>query len=382
MTTFSIQHQVSSGPARVGVLATSHGPVDTPAFMPVGTLGTVKGLGPEELQACGYQLLLSNAYHLYLRPGHHLIKERGGLHRFTGWPGAVLTDSGGFQILSLAEYCTVADEGVTFKSHLDGTLHTVTPELAIEIQVALGADILMILDHCLPYPSPRTQVLEALQRTTGWAARSRRIPLSPGQALFAIIQGGHDQDLRRLAARELVGLDFAGYALGGLSVGEDKETMWDLVEATVEELPTERPRYLMGVGRPEDLVEGVVRGVDLFDCVVPTRHGRTGWLFTTTGRVLIKNARYARDDRPIDDQCRCPVCQRFSRAYLRHLFQAGEMLGFRLNSLHNLWYFATLMHQLREAIRENRLESFRRHFYAQQSQRNVPPAKDRVRSSA
>lgn len=379
MTTFTIDHHVSAGPARVGVLHTSHGSIETPAFMPVGTLGTVKGLGPDELQACGYQLLLSNAYHLYLRPGHHLIQELGGLHRFTAWPGAVLTDSGGFQILSLADSCTVTDDGVTFKSHLDGSLHAVTPELAVEIQVALGADILMILDHCLPYPSSRGQVLEALRRTSRWAARAQRVPLLPEQVLFAIVQGGHDRELRRRAAQELVELDFAGYALGGLSVGESKDLMWDLVDATVAQLPPNRPRYLMGVGRPEDLVEGVLRGIDLFDCVVPTRHGRTGWLFTSTGRVLIKNARYARDDRPVDDRCGCPVCAHYSRAYLRHLFQAGEMLGFRLNTLHNLWYFAALMKQLRHAIREDRLESFRLQFYAHQTQESDDPcATDRV----
>lgn len=363
MMSFSVAHTDSSGHARVGMLKTPHAVVDTPAFMPVGSLGTVKGISPEELQACGFKIMLSNAYHLYLRPGHRLIAEQGGLHQFTGWSEAVLTDSGGFQVVSLADFCKVTDEGVCFKSHIDGSLHHLTPELCMEIQLSLKSDIMMVLDECPPYPCTFEQARMAVRRSTQWAHRCLKMVSGRDQALFAIIQGGLDESLRRHAAQELVNIGFDGYALGGLSLGEEKPRMFSIIEGTINELPKDKPRYLMGVGLPEDLVEGVYHGIDLFDCVIPSRHGRTGWLFTTTGRVLIKNAQYARDDSPIDPRCGCPVCSRYSRAYLRHLFVSNEMLGSRLNTLHNLWFYANLMTQLRLAIRENRLGEFRTSFY-------------------
>ena len=364
MVTFSIQSSPESIPARVGLLRTAHGEIDTPAFMPVGSLATVKGIDPNEVWDCGFRIMLGNAYHLYLRPGHSLIAEQGGLHRFMQWPGAILTDSGGFQMISLADLCEVSDRGVSFKSHLDGGLHLLTPELSVEIQVALGSDIIMVLDHCPQFPCSDGQAEQSVERTTQWARRCVSAPRKDHQAIFGIVQGGVNTQLRRYAAEELMTLGFDGYALGGLSLGEDKDTMFRIIESVVSVLPTDRPRYLMGVGLPEDLVEGVWRGVDLFDCVIPTRHGRTGWLFSSTGRVLIKNAQYIKDDSPIDPICQCPVCRRFSRAYLRHLFMSNEMLGVRLNSLHNLWYYANLMADLRAAIRNGQLEEFRANFYS------------------
>ena len=363
MITYTVTHTDSQSGARAGRLMTPHGAIDTPAFMPVGSLGPVKGITPEELASCGYGLMLSNAYHLYLRPGHQLIADQGGLHRFTGWKGAFLTDSGGFQLVSLAELCQVEEEGVQFKSHLDGSQHVLTPELSIEIQMALGSDIMMVLDECPVHPCSQEKAQESVQRTTRWAQRCLTAAEGSGQALFGIVQGGLDAKLRQLSARDLVQFDFPGYALGGLSLGEEKVPMFHMIETVVAELPSSSPRYLMGVGMPEDLVEGVYRGLDLFDCVIPSRHGRTGWLFTSTGRVLIKNAQYARDDSPIDSACQCPVCTRHSRAYLRHLFMTNEMLGARLNTLHNLWYYAQLMNELREAIRQDRLSTYRREFY-------------------
>jgi queuine tRNA-ribosyltransferase len=364
MATFSVQQTDLKGQARRGLLTTAHGAVDTPAFMPVGSLGTVKGIDPHDLQELGFRLILNNAYHLYLRPGHETVAELGGLHAFTSWPGAILTDSGGFQVFSLAKLCRVTDDGVTFQSHLDGSLHHITPERAIEIQEALGADIIMAFDQCLALPASREQVEEAMLRTNRWAQRCQTARRRTDQALFGIVQGGHDPALRVQAARAIVAMGFDGYAVGGLSVGEDKAVMYRMVEAAVPELPVDRPRYLMGVGMPEDLVEGVARGIDLFDCVVPTRHGRTGWLFTSFGRVLIRNARYKRDDRPIDLDCRCPVCVRYSRAYLHHLFTVKEMLGVRLNTLHNLYYFSELMRNIRRAIERGSFGLFREAFYA------------------
>lgn len=331
--------------------------------MPVGTLGPVKGISPEELQACGFGLMLSNSYHLYLRPGHQLIADMGGLHRFAGWSGAILTDSGGFQMVSLSDLRRITDEGVTFKSHLDGSMHELTPARCMEIQMALGSDIMMVLDECPTHPCSPEQAREAVRRSTQWARQCKDAAQQSDQALFGIVQGGLDADLRRQAAQALIEIEFDGYALGGLSLGEDKLAMMAMIDASIPELPRDRPRYLMGVGLPEDLVEAVIRGIDMFDCVIPSRHGRTGWLFTTFGRVMIKNAQYARDESPIDDQCACPVCQKYSRAYLRHLFVSNEMLGVRLNTIHNLWYYAQLMQQLREAIQEDRLLAFREHFY-------------------
>ena len=364
MIAFSVQHREEHSKARTGVLETPHGTISTPAFMPVGSLGVVKGIDPDELRRCGFGLMLSNAYHLYLRPGHALIADQGGLHKFSGWSGAILTDSGGFQMVSLSGLCQINEDGVQFLSHLDGSRHHLTPELCIEIQIALGSDIMMALDECPPYPCSLEQTRQAVHRTTRWAQRCRIASHGTSNGLFGIVQGGIDKDLRRRSARDLVDIGFDGYAIGGLSLGEEKATMFEMVEATVTELPEDHPRYLMGVGMPEDLVEGVCRGVDMFDCVLPTRHGRTGWLFTSTGRVLIKQAQYTRDESPVDPQCGCPVCQRFSRAYLRHLFISNDMLGCRLNTIHNLWYYGTLMAELRAAIQADQLQAYRSAFYA------------------
>ena len=354
--------------ARLGTLTTAHGRIETPAFMPVGTLGPVKGLDPEDLEQLGFRLMLNNAYHLYLRPGHKVVAEMGGLHRFTGWKGGILTDSGGFQIFSLAKLCNVTDEGVSFQSHIDGSAHFISPEVAMEIQEALGADIIMAFDQCVALPADRIGVEEAVRRTTRWAARCQASRHRRDQALFGIVQGGVDEELRIRSARDLVKLEFDGYAVGGLSVGESKDEMYRMLDVTVPELPVMKPRYLMGVGMPENLIEAVGRGIDLFDCVVPSRHGRTGWLFTTFGRVLIKQARYQRDESPIDPACGCTVCARYSRAYLHHLYNVKEMLASRLNTLHNLWFFSDLMRRMRVAIAQGTFRSFGESFYHQQSQ--------------
>jgi len=360
---FTVIQTAQQGHARLGLLTTAHGQIETPAFMPVGTLGPVKGIDPQELQQLGFRLFLNNAYHLYLRPGHKVVSELGGLHRFTGWSGAILTDSGGFQIFSLAGLCRIADEGVTFRSHLDGSTHVITPESAIGIQEDLGADIIMAFDQCVALPADRDTVADSVRRTTLWAGRCQESRRRTDQALFGIVQGGLDAELRRKSAREIVALGFDGYAVGGLSVGESKEEMYRMLETTVPELPSGKPRYLMGVGMPENLVEGVARGIDLFDCVIPSRHGRTGWLFTESGRVSIKQARYARDERPIDPNCACPVCGRYSRAYLHHLYNVKEMLASRLNTMHNLWYFSDFMRQMRAAIADGTFANFRDTFY-------------------
>jgi queuine tRNA-ribosyltransferase len=359
---FSVHHTSASG-ARVGLLSTSHGNIDTPAFMPVGSQGTVKGLHPDEVRDSGFQMILSNAYHLFLRPGHELIESHGGLHEFMQWPGAILTDSGGYQMVSLANLCEITEEGVGFRSHINGDWHLLSPEKSMAIQVALGSDIMMVLDHCPTFPCTQSQAQEAVKRTTRWAKRCAEVPKKVHQWLFGIVQGGVFSDLRQESTRELVALDMDGYALGGLSLGEEKPAMLEMIETVIGLLPPDRPRYLMGVGLPEDIVEGVARGLDLFDCVIPTRHARTGWLFTSTGRVLIKQARYTEDPNPVDADCECPVCQRFSRAYLRHLFISREMLGVRLNTVHNLWYYGRLMRELRQAVRQNRFEEYRNDFY-------------------
>ncbi len=336
--------------------------------MPVGTLGPVKGIDPQDLEQLGFRLMLNNAYHLYLRPGHKVVAEMGGLHRFTGWPGAILTDSGGFQIFSLAKLCKVTDDGVSFQSHLDGSTHFISPETAIEIEEALGADIIMAFDQCVALPAERDIVRDAVRRTTLWAKRCQAARRRTDQALFGIVQGGLDRELRTASARDLVEVGFDGYAVGGLSVGESTADMYAMLDVTVPELPASKPRYLMGVGMPENLVEGVARGIDLFDCVVPSRHGRTGWLFTSFGRVLIKQARYLRDEQPIDPMCGCPVCARYSRAYLHHLFHVKEMLASRLNTIHNLWYFSDFMRRMRAAIAQGAFTEFRKAFYRAQEQ--------------
>ena len=363
MVSFSVQATDRSGTARTGRLETAHGTIATPAFMPVGSMGPVKGIEPNELQAMGYGLMLNNAYHLFLRPGHDVIAQMGGLHAFNAWPGAILTDSGGFQVFSLAKLRKVSDDGVTFQSHLDGSSHHITPERAIEIQEALGADIIMAFDECVALPASREQVREAVRRTSLWARRCLDAKRRGDQALFGIVQGGLDPDLRKQSADDLVAIGFDGYAVGGLSVGEEPSLRNAALNTTVAHLPPDRPRYLMGVGLPDDLVEGVARGIDLFDCVVPSRHGRTGWLFTSFGRVLIRNAKYARDERPVDPSCACPVCTRYSRAYLHHLFLVKEMLGVRLNTVHNLYFYAGLMERIRQAIASGTFAEFRAHYY-------------------
>jgi len=348
--------------ARVGRIGTPHGDVQTPAFMPVGTQGTVKGLTPEQVRGLGADIILGNTYHLYLRPGHRLIADLGGLHRFMNWPGPILTDSGGFQIFSLGALRRIAEEGATFQSHIDGSSHFLSPEKAVEIQEALGSDIMMCLDECIAYPATREEVERALARTARWADRCKQSRKNQAQALFGIIQGGVYPDLRRRGAEEMTAIGFDGYAIGGLSVGEPKGLMLENLAATAPLLPEERPRYLMGVGTPEDLVDGVFHGIDMFDCVMPTRSARNGLLFTNREKVVIKNARYREDASPIDSECDCYTCQNYSRAYLRHLYAAGEILAMVLNTIHNLRYYLRLMERIREAIREGRYPEFRDRF--------------------
>jgi queuine tRNA-ribosyltransferase len=379
---FAVDHGDPDTSARLGTLTTAHATSETPAFMPVGTLGPVKGIDPRDLEQLGFRLMLNNAYHLYLRPGHKIIGEMGGLHRFTGWAGSILTDSGGFQVFSLAKLCRVTDAGVSFQSHIDGSAHYITPETAVEIQEALGADIMMAFDQCVALPAEREVVQDAVRRTGLWAARCQAARRRTDQALFGIVQGGLDADLRVSSARELVALEFDGYAVGGLSVGESKADMYRMLDITVPELPTAKPRYLMGVGMPENLLEGVARGIDLFDCVVPSRHGRTGWLFTSFGRVLIKQARYQRDESPLDPACGCSVCGRYSRAYLHHLYNVKEMLASRLNTIHNLWYFSDFMRRIRLAIAAGSFPAFREAFYRQQQEQDNLSGRVEVRREA
>lgn len=343
--------------ARIGRITTPHGEITTPVFMPVGTQAAVKTVTPEELMACRIEIVLANTYHLYLRPSHTLIQEFGGLHQFMAWPRPILTDSGGFQVYSLSGLRRLTEEGVQFRSHLDGSRHLLTPEKAVEIQAALGSDIAMVLDECVPYPAAYDYALTSQELTTRWARRAKMAHRRSDQALFGIVQGGMYADLREKSVRELVELDFQGYALGGFSVGETKRLMYDLIGQTAAGLPEDKPRYLMGVGTPADLVQCVKLGVDMFDCVMPTRNARNGCLFTRQGRLIIKNARYARDPRPIDPDCRCYTCQHYSRAYLRHLFVADEILAPRLNTIHNLHYYMDVIQMIRQAIIEGRLET-------------------------
>jgi queuine tRNA-ribosyltransferase len=339
------------GAARAGVLRTAHGEVRTPAFMPVGTKGTVKGVDPDELRALGAQIVLGNAYHLHFRPGEDAVAELGGLHSFMGWDGPILTDSGGFQVFSLRDTLLgVDDDGVTFRSVYDGSPERFTPELAARIQERLGSDVAMCLDICLPAGGPRAELEEAVRRTALWARRQRDLPRAPGQLRFAITQGGLDEELRRRSADELVALGFDGYAIGGLSVGEERTPMLDAVEAAAPILPEDRPRYFMGIGDPEGVIEVIARGIDMFDCVLPTRTARTGSALTWEGRLNLRNARFAADSRPLDEACGCPACTRFSRAYLRHLVNQQEILGLRLLSLHNLGFVIDLVAAARQAI--------------------------------
>jgi queuine tRNA-ribosyltransferase len=351
--------------ARLGKLTTAHGAVDTPVFMPVGTAATVKGLPQADLESLGVQILLANTYHLYLRPGHEVIRRLGGLHRFMSWKKAILTDSGGYQVFSLADLRKMTDEGVRFRSHLDGSEHLLTPEKAAEIQLALGSDIAMVLDECIETPAPRDAAEVAVRRTTEWARRARRYFQeyasrngNTGQLQFGIVQGATFADLRRESARQLVDLDLAGYAIGGLAVGEPHELTCEMTSEVTALLSADRPRYLMGVGKPEDLADYVRLGVDMMDCVLPTRAARHGCLYTSQGRVLIRNARYAEDARPIDEHCSCAVCARYSRAYLRHLYVAGELLSAILNTHHNVHFYLDLMKRIREAIAAGKLAQF------------------------
>ena len=352
---FQLRHVDAVCGARRGVFTTPRGDVHTPAFMPVGTQGSVKGLTIEQVRQSGAQMLLANTDHLALRPGHELVRKLGGLHAMMRWEGPILTDSGGFQIFSLGELNKVTEEAATFKSHLDGAVIRLTPEYAIEIQEALGSDIAMVLDHVVALPNSQEVIIDAVQRSVRWAARCLAASNRDDQALFAIVQGGLDETLRRQCAAELAVMDFEGFAVGGLSVGEPPEEMYRITAATTPELPVNKPRYLMGVGRPIDLLESIARGIDLFDCVMPTRNGRNAMAFTSTGPVKIRNASHREDTLPLDPECPCVACQH-SRGYLRHLFMAGEMLGPILLSLHNLTYYQRLMASAREAIEQNRFE--------------------------
>jgi queuine tRNA-ribosyltransferase len=344
--------------ARCGRLTTAHGLVNTPAFMPVATQGTVKGITPAQLGDIGAEIVLANAYHLAIRPGAALIRELGGLHRFMGWDGPILTDSGGYQIFSLAALRKISDGGVNFRSHLDGAPIFLTPEDVVRIQIDLGVDIIMVLDECVPAGATRAQAEEAAARTFHWAARSRQVQTAPGQLMFGIVQGSTYKDLRIQQVHELVALDFPGYAVGGLSVGENREITMTVAEETVAALPGDRPRYLMGVGLPEDLIRFVGMGYDMFDCVLPTRNGRNGMLFTSAGRLNIRLAQHARDHAPADANCSCYTCRTFSRAYLRHLAAANEMLGAQLVSLHNLHFYLQLMRDMRAAISAGRFATW------------------------
>ncbi len=356
---FELVHE--SGAARAGFLHTAHGTIPTPIFMPVGTAGSVKAMAPDDLAAVGAPIILGNTYHLYLRPGHELVKRHGGLHGFASWHGAILTDSGGFQVFSLSELRRIREEGVEFSSHLDGSKHLFTPEKVMDIQRALNSDVMMVLDECVPYGADYVYTEKSLAMTTRWARRALQAYPS-GTApnlIFGITQGGFFKDLRTRSVEEICAMDFDGFAIGGLSVGESKYEMYELLEHTVCQLPRHKPRYLMGVGTPLDIVTGISHGIDMFDCVLPTRNARNGTLYTSVGKINIRGARYAEDDGPLDPACSCYTCRTFSRAYLRHLYVSGELLSFRLNSLHNLAYYLNLVRGAREAVLEDRFEDYK-----------------------
>lgn len=352
--------------ARLGIVHTPHGSFETPTFMPVGTLATVKTMSPEDLKQMGAGIILSNTYHLWLRPGHDIVKEAGGLHKFMNWDRAILTDSGGFQVFSLSKFRKIEEEGVHFRNHLNGDKLFLSPEKAMEIQNDLGSDIMMAFDECPPFPATEEYMKKSVERTSRWAERCLAAHARPNdQGLFGIVQGGEFEHLRKQSAEDLVSLDFPGYAIGGLSVGEPKDIMNRMLEHTTPLLPFDKPRYLMGVGSPDSLIDGAIRGIDMFDCVLPTRIARNGTLMTSHGRLVVKNAKYARDFGPIDENCSCHVCQNYSRAYIRHLIKCEETFGIRLTTYHNLHFLLHLMEQVRQAIREDRLGDFREEFFEQ-----------------
>lgn len=367
---FKIISESGATQARAGVLQTLHGVVETPIFMPVGTLATVKAMSPEDLSDAGAQIILGNTYHLYLRPGCDIISQFSGLHRFMNWSGPILTDSGGFQVFSLAKLSKIAEEGYGFQSHIDGSKHLLTPEKAVEIQLCLDSDIIMCLDQCIKYPAEKDEARDALELTTRWAKRCKNSweENDPnGHALFGIVQGGMFKDLREISANEIAEIGFSGYAVGGLSVGEPKDIMLDIAAFTLPKMPDSAPKYVMGVGTPEDLVEMVAMGADMFDCVLPTRNARNGQLFTKHGTLNICNSRFKDDTDPIDPECECYTCRNYSAAYLRHLYMARELLVYRLNTIHNIHYYISLMKEMRAAICEDQFEAFRKRFYRDRS---------------
>lgn len=359
---YELIKECSETGARAGRLHTPHGVFDMPIFMPVGTQATVKSMSPHELKEMGAGIILSNTYHLFLRPGSSLVKEAGGLHGFMNWDRGILTDSGGFQVFSLGDLRKITEEGVTFRSHIDGSKQFLSPEVATKVQMDLGADIIMAFDECVPYPADHEYAKQSTERTTRWAKRCKDTLTREDQGLFGIVQGGMYKDLRTKSVEDLVALDFPGYAVGGLSVGEPKDMMYEILEHTVCQLPKDKPRYLMGVGTPDCLVEGVMHGIDMFDCVFPTRVARNGTAMTRTGRLVVKNAEYARDFRPIDEECGCYACQNFSRAYIRHLLKTDEIFGLRLTTTHNLYFLLDFMRKMRQAILEERFVEFRNVF--------------------
>ena len=363
---FTVEKQSTTSQARAGIMETAHGTIKTPVFMPVGTLASVKSVTPEELVQTGAQIILGNTYHLNLRPGCDIIDRFEGLHRFMNWQRPILTDSGGFQVFSLAKLARISEEGVVFQSHIDGSRHMLTPEKVVQIQNCLNSDIMMCLDQCIQHPANRDDTTAALEVTTRWAARCKSAWESHNdgsQTLFGIVQGGMYADLRRRSAQELVQIDFEGYAIGGLSVGEPQEMMLEMAETTLPLLPETKPKYIMGVGTPPDLVELVHRGTDMFDCVLPTRNARNGQIFTRSGTRNLRNARYRQDTRPLDGECECYTCNKYSRAYLRHLLIARELLAYRLLSIHNIHFFVNFARQMRRAILADSFEEFRRQFY-------------------
>ena len=374
MFNYTITNKCPETRARAGHFETRHGVVKTPVFMPVGTLGTVKALSPEDLVTCGAQIILGNTYHLYLRPGCEVIEQFSGLHRFMGWERPILTDSGGFQIFSLAKLTQIDDEGAAFQSHIDGSRHLLSPEGAVDIQACLGSDIMMCLDQCIPYPAEKPAASDALDRTTQWANRCRNQWQAQHKGennLFGIVQGGMFSDLRRRSVEQLVSIGFPGYAVGGLSVGEPKDLMLEMADVTLSALPDDTPRYVMGVGTPEDIVELVALGADMFDCVLPTRNARNGQFFIRTGTINICNAKYRYDADPVDEHCACYTCRNFSRAYLRHLYMAKELLAYRLNTLHNVFFYLNLAQQIRDSLSDGRFSAFRSEFYRHRDSGNL-----------